>query len=119
MKRVLIADDSRFMRQYLTTILKKNGYLVVAEAADGEAAVELYQKHSPDMVILDITMPKKSGIESLREIKMLNKDAKVVICSSMGQKFFIQDAYDNGAVDFIVKPFTIETIVGTVKKVLA
>lgn len=117
MKRVVIADDSRFMREYLKTILRKNGYLVVGEAADGESAVELYQKYKPDLVILDITMPKKTGIESLKEIKQLNENAKVVICSSMGQKFFIQEAYDNGAIDFIVKPFEVSAVVNTVKKI--
>lgn len=118
MKRVLLADDSRFMRGYIKTILKKNGYSVVAEAVDGQDAIDLYNKYKPDMVILDITMPNKNGLEALKEIKQSDSNAKVLVCSSMGQKFYMDEAYKLGAIDYIIKPFKIESVVAAVKKIL-
>ncbi|MCM3404930.1 response regulator [Cytobacillus oceanisediminis] len=102
--KVLIADDSTFMRQLLRRTLAKGNYQVIAEASDGCEAISLFKEVSPDIVLLDLTMPCKDGLSVLKEIKILDPNAIVVICSSMGQSKIIVEALNYGARDFIVKP---------------
>jgi two-component system chemotaxis response regulator CheY len=104
-KRVLVADDAVFMRELLREILTEGGYEVVAEAADGAEAVERFREHSPDVVTLDIVMPKKSGLDALREILSADPGACVVMCSALGQEALVMESLETGARDFIVKPF--------------
>jgi two-component system chemotaxis response regulator CheY len=104
-KRVLIADDAVFMRELLREILGDAGYEIAAEAADGTEAVECFREHSPDLVTLDIVMPRKSGLDALREILALNPGACVVMCSALGQEALVMESLEAGARDFIVKPF--------------
>jgi two-component system chemotaxis response regulator CheY len=110
MKTVLIADDSQFMRSHLKHLLSNDNFKVVAEASNGYEAITLFQKVRPDVVLLDIIMPHKNGLDALNEIKKHNPEAKVVICSSMGQKTLIMEALKLGASDFIVKPYFHELI---------
>nr|WP_099355520.1 response regulator [Fredinandcohnia onubensis] len=104
-KTVLIADDSLFMRSYLKRIIVEENYKVISEASNGEEVVLQYKKFLPDVVFMDITMPKVNGINALIEIKKFDPNAKVIMCSSLGQKSYIIDAIRNGATDFIVKPY--------------
>lgn len=104
-KRVLVVDDTAFMRMSLRNVLEKNGYEVVGEAADGEEAVAKYKELKPDVVTMDITMPKKDGITAIKEIIAEDPDAKVIVCSAMGQKPMVIEALSAGAKDFLVKPF--------------
>lgn len=94
-----------FMRMMLKDILSKNGYEVVGEAANGREAIEKYIELRPDLVLLDITMPEMDGITALKEIKHIDPQAVVVVCSAMGQQNMVIEAIQNGAIDFIVKPF--------------
>ncbi|RJS59433.1 response regulator [Bacillus sp. PK3_68] len=103
-KSVLVVDDSLFMRTWLKSILKDNGYEVL-EAADGLEAIDFYALYKPNLVLMDITMNKLNGIEALKEIMSLDLSAKVVMCSSLGQKQLIMEALKIGAKDFIVKPY--------------
>jgi len=105
MAKLLIADDAAFMRMILKKMVIDAGYEVVAEAENGKIAVELYDKHRPDLVTMDITMPEMNGIEALEKIKAINPKAKVLMCSAMGQQSMVVDAIQKGAIDFIVKPF--------------
>lgn len=104
-KKILIVDDAMFMRNIIRKILKEDGYTQVWEAQDGEHAMELFREISPDLVLLDITMPGRSGLEVLEEILGLAPEAKVIMCSAVGQEMMIQKALTAGALDFIVKPF--------------
>ncbi|OXB94595.1 response regulator [Parageobacillus galactosidasius] len=104
-KTVIVADDSMFMRNLLKNLLTANGYQVIAEASDGSNAVSLYKEKSPDIVILDLIMPIMNGLDALKNILKFDPKAKVIICSSMGQKSFIIDALQIGAKDFIIKPY--------------
>lgn len=104
-KRVLIADDAPFMREMLRDILTEDGFEVVAEAGDGIEAVEQFQEHRPDLVTLDIVMPRRNGLEGLRGILELDPNACVVMCSALGQETLVMEALDTGARDFVVKPF--------------
>ena len=117
-KNVLICDDAAFMRMMLKDVLTKNGYNVVGEATNGADAVEKYKQCTPDLVMMDITMPEQDGLEGLKRIKELDKDAKVLMCSAMGQQAMVVSAIQNGASDFIVKPFKPERVVTAVRKVL-
>jgi len=116
--RVLVVDDAAFMRMMIKDILTKNGYEVVAEANDGLQAIEKYKEVSPDLVTMDITMPEMDGITALKEIKKIDANAKVIMCSAMGQQAMVIDAIQAGAKDFIVKPFQQERVIEAVKKTL-
>ncbi len=117
-KNILICDDAAFMRMMIKDILTKNGYNVAGEAENGLKAVEKYKEVSPDLVLMDITMPEMDGIQALKEIKKLDAGAKVIMCSAMGQQAMVIEAIQSGAKDFIVKPFQAERVIDAVKKVL-
>lgn len=108
--KILIVDDSLLARKKLKDCLAGLDYTNVIEATDGESAVELYRTEQPALVFMDIVMPKKYGIDALKEIKSLNKDAVVVMLSSTGTKSNITDAVKAGASDFMTKPFTIRQV---------
>jgi two-component system chemotaxis response regulator CheY len=109
-KTVLIADDAVFMREMLREILTDAGYEIVAEASDGAEAVEQFREHSPDLVTLDIVMPRKSGFDALQEILVDEPNACVVMCSALGQEALVMEALECGARDFVVKPFKPEQV---------
>ena len=114
--RVLICDDAMFMRMMLKDILSKNGYEVVGEAANGKEAIDKYIELRPDLVLLDITMPEMDGIEALKKIKMIEPKAKIIMCSAMGQQAMVIEAIQNGAIDFIVKPFQQNRVLESLEK---
>jgi len=116
--KILIADDAAFMRMMVKDSLTKNGYTDILEASDGEIACNLYESEHPDLVIMDITMPNKTGIEALRDIKANDSAAKIIMCSAMGQEAMVVEAIKLGALDFIVKPFKPDRIIQAVSKVL-
>ncbi len=117
-KKVLIVDDAVFMRMKLRDILEKNGYEVVAEAQNGLEAVEKYKQDSPDLVTMDITMPEMDGVTALKEIKAFDTDAKVIMCSAMGQQSMVMEAIQTGALDFIVKPFDTDRVLQSIERVM-
>jgi len=115
---ILIVDDAAFMRMMIKDILTKNGFNVIAEAENGAKAIEKYKEYSPDLVIMDITMPEVDGIQAVKEIKKIDSAAKIVMCSAMGQQAMVIEAIQAGAKDFIVKPFQADRVLEAVKKVL-
>lgn len=117
-KRILIVDDAAFMRMMIKDILSKNGYEVVGEAADGNQAIEKYRELQPDLVTMDITMPEMDGISALKEIRQMNPNAKIIMCSAMGQQAMVIDAIQAGAKDFIVKPFQSDRVLEAISKTL-
>lgn len=118
MARILIVDDAAFMRMMIKEILSKNGFEVVGEANDGAQALEKYKELNPDLVTMDITMPEMDGITALKEIKKINPNAKIIMCSAMGQQAMVIDAIQAGAKDFIVKPFQAERVLEAINKTL-
>lgn len=116
--RVLIVDDALFMRNMIKEVFSGNDFEVVGEAANGVEAVEKYKALRPDITTMDIVMPQKSGIEAVREIIKINKDAKIIMCSALGQESLVMEAIEAGAADFIVKPFKPEKVLEIVKKVV-
>ena len=118
MAKILLVDDAAFMRMMLKNTLSQVGYTDLIEAEDGVKAVEAYTAEKPDLVFMDITMPNKDGLETLKEIKAMDPGATVVMCSAMGQETMVMDSIKSGAKDFIVKPFKPERVLSTVKKIL-
>lgn len=115
---VLIVDDVAFVRQTLSEILTEAGYQVIAEAADGQQAVEMYRKHRPDVVTMDVVMPNMSGIEATRKLLKAEPSARVIMVTAMGQENLIMEAINSGARDYITKPFSADLILKTLERVL-
>ena len=118
-KRILIADDLSFIRMLQKEMLTEGGFQIVGEAANGREAVEKYRALAPDVVILDITMPEMNGLEAMRRILELDPEARVLICSAIGQQAVIVEAIQAGARDFIVKPFKPERLATAIARALA
>ncbi|MHA2502475.1 MAG: response regulator [Candidatus Kariarchaeaceae archaeon] len=116
MARILIVDDARFMRLVLRRILTQAGHEIVGEAKDGVEAVEMYADKRPDVMTLDIVMPRQNGIEAVREIMQFDPQAKIIMVTALGQEAFVLDAIKAGAREFIIKPFRNEEIVKAVLK---
>ena len=117
-KNILICDDAAFMRMMIKDILTKNGYEVAAEAENGKIAIDKYKEVSPDLTLLDITMPELDGIQALKGIKAVDPAANVIMCSAMGQQAMVIESIQAGAKDFIVKPFQADRVLEAVKKVV-
>ncbi|MGP4038458.1 response regulator [Gracilibacillus sp. D59] len=105
MKRtVIIADDSRFMRHWLKQQIEMSNYQIIAEASTGLEAVKKYVQYRPDIIILDIVMPESNGLDALKKIREIDKDANVIISSSLATHDNVTRALHYGAKDFIIKP---------------
>ena len=117
-KKILICDDTKFMRKMLREILSENGYEIIGEAENGIVAIEKYNQLKPDIVLMDITMPELDGIMALKGIIKMDSEAKVIMCSAMGQEEFVLEAIKNGAKDFVVKPFENQRVLDALEKVL-
>jgi len=117
--RILVTDDTAFMRLLLQKILTEGGYDVVGEADNGKEAVRLFERHRPDLVTMDITMPILNGVEALKRIRAIDPDARVLMVSAMGQKNMVMQALREGAQGFLIKPFEKEKVLQAVAEVLA
>lgn len=118
MASVLVVDDAAFMRMTIKQMLEPHGHVVVGEAENGIQAVEMFAELRPDIVILDISMPELNGIEALKRIKILEPKAKSIICTAIGQQVMLTDAIENGAEEFIVKPFEQAQLLAAIEKIL-
>lgn len=118
MARILVCDDSAFMRMMLKRVLVDNGHEIVGEAGDGMEAVQLYRQYQPDLVTMDITMPKMDGIEAVKHIHEEHPLARIIMVTALGQRAIITDALKAGAADFVVKPFDPAQVIATVQKIL-
>ena len=115
---VLIVDDALFMRMMIRDILSKDGFDVVGEAENGVEAVERFKEMRPDLVTMDIVMPEMDGIEAVKQIMKIDPDAKILMCSAMGQQALVVEAIQAGAKDFVVKPFQPSRVLEAVQRVL-
>ena len=118
MAGVMIVDDASFMRRVIRKIVESDGYEVAGEAIDGADAVEKYASLQPDLVTMDIVMPRCSGINALETIMLRDPDARIVMCSALGQEDLVEESLRAGARDFIVKPFRRQEVLATLSEVL-
>ncbi len=116
-KKILIADDTTFMREMLKSALDPEKFQIIGEATDGEKAVEFYKEKKPDLLILDINMPKMNGIDALTEVIKYDPNANVIMCSDQKYENMIVMAIKRGAKDFVIKPFTSSDVITAVNKV--
>ena len=118
MAGVMIVDDASFMRRVIRKIIESEGYEVAGEAMDGAEAIEKYESLQPDLVTMDIVMPRCSGINALETIMLRHPEARVVMCSALGQEGLVEESLRAGARDFIVKPFRRQEVLTTLGGVL-
>ena len=118
MARVMIADDYTETRMFLRDLLVISNHEVVAEAADGPEAVEKFKATRPDIVLLDLAMPKMDGLSVLMEIKKMDENAKVILFTASGNLKTINECIHAGAVTYILKPFKIEDLSNAIKSIL-
>ena len=116
-KRILIADDTQFMREMLKSSLDKEKYEIIGEAKTGKQAVDQYKEKKPDLLILDINMPEMNGIDALTEVMEYDPKANVIMCSDQKQEPMIVLALKKGAKDFVVKPFMASDVLRALSKI--
>ncbi len=116
--RVLVVDDAIFMRKMIADILEGHGMEIVGEADTGAVAVEKYSELNPDLVTMDIIMPEMNGIDAVKNIIASDPQAKIVMCSALGQQALVQDALGAGAKDFLIKPFNPSRVIEVMTKIL-
>ena len=116
--KVRVVDDAIFMRKMIAEILVENGMEVIGEADNGSSAVERYKELKPDLVTMDIIMPEMNGIDAVRQIIAFDSQAKIVMCSALGQQALVQEAITAGAKDFLIKPFNPSRVVEVVNKIM-
>lgn len=112
--KVLIVDDSGYMRQVIRKYLEPKGFVIIGEAQDGWEAVQFFDKLRPDVVTMDISMKKLGGIEATKKIKAIDSKVKIIMVSALGEARFIKEAIKAGANDFIIKPFAEERLIGSI-----
>ena len=117
MAKVLIADDSEFMRNLLREILEED-HTIIGEVENGVEAVEVFKDEQPDLVMMDIVMPIRDGIEATDEIKSANPDANVIMCTSVGQEEKMKEAVKAGADGYITKPFQKPSVMEAIQDVV-
>jgi len=115
---VLVCDDAVFMRTLLSDILSQSGFEVIGEAETGVQAIERYKQLRPDLVTMDIVMPDMGGIDAVREITKFDSEARILMCSAMGQQALVVEAIQAGAKDFVVKPFQPSRVLEAVQRVM-
>jgi len=112
--RVLIAEDEALIRMDLAEMLREEGYDIVGEAGDGQEAVELAELHKPDLVIMDVKMPRRDGIDAAAEIAS-KRIAPIVVLTAFSQRELVERARDAGAMAYLVKPFTISDLIPAIE----
>lgn len=116
-RRVLVVDDAAFMRMMIKNILVDGGFEIVGEAENGRDAIEMFEELRPDLVTMDITMPEMDGIDAVKAILEIDRNAKIIMCSAMGQQAMVIDAIQAGAKDFVVKPFKPDRVLAAINKI--
>jgi two-component system chemotaxis response regulator CheY len=108
--KILIVDDASFIRKQLIHEVEQLGHIVVGEGKNGLDAIDLFKKHSPDIVFIDINMPILDGLHAIQAILKIDPKAQIVVISSVSAKENLKELANNGVVGFVKKPFTIEDI---------
>lgn len=116
-RTALVCDDTMFMRTVITEVLTNAGFDVVAEAETGEQSIEMYKKHNPDLVTMDIIMPDIGGIDAVKAIIKHDPAARIIMCSAMNQRALVEESIKAGAKGYIVKPFDPPRLLEEIEKI--
>jgi len=117
-RRLLITDDALIIREMIKDVAQAAGWTVVAQASNGQEAIDLYRQHRPDAVTLDLVMPQFDGLHALRGIMAADPNARIVVVSALEQTQVLKDAFKAGASDFLVKPFDRQVLAETLNKLV-
>ena len=115
---IMVVDDALFSRLRIRDVLYEAGFRLVVEAETGKEALEAYERWKPDLVIMDILMPEMSGLEAAKEIIKKDPQARIVLCSALGEQMIVKEAIDNGVKDFIIKPINPRKVLEVVMRAL-
>ncbi|MHA1730062.1 MAG: response regulator [Promethearchaeota archaeon] len=118
MPKILIIEDSKFIREYLEEFFEFENYDVIGAAESVVDGVKIYMENKPDIVIMDMVLPGKSGMEGIKEILEIDKEANIIVCSALGQEVLKMKVVKAGAKDYIVKPFKEKEILRKIKNIL-
>jgi len=118
MAKILIAENSDAIRLVLKDILLIGEHEIVAEACDGVEAVDLYQQHNPQVLLLDLAMPKKDGLIVIKEVMKYDSNAKIILISASDHHKTINECLEHGVKYHILKPFDFKTVLKSITKVL-
>ncbi|MDD1729491.1 MAG: response regulator [Methanospirillum sp.] len=118
MTHVLIIDDIKEDRERATVILSSGGYQIAGYASDGETGISLYQKLNPDITLIDLIMPGINGIDTLQRIRVIDPQAKIILCTSAGQHTVIDLAMRSGAIGYVVKPYNPEILLTAIRRIV-
>lgn len=119
MIKLVVVDDAPFIREIVRFAAEKHGITIVAEAQDGEEAIELVLKHRPDVVLMDLIMPRKSGIEATKEILEQLPETRIIACSTVDQEIMVMRALEAGCCSYLTKPFKSEELLNIIRQCLA
>jgi len=119
MAKIMIADDSDAIRLVIKDILSIGEHEVVSEATDGEEAIDFYQKHNPDILLLDLAMPKKDGLAVVKEIMQIDSNAKIILITASDDQKIIKQCLASGALSYISKPFDFNGVLKAITDILA
>ena len=119
MAKIMIADDSDAIRLVLDDILSIGEHEIVSEAIDGEEAVDYYKEHNPDILLLDLAMPKKDGLTVVKEIMQIDHNAKIILITASDDQKIINQCLDSGASSYISKPFDFKGVLKAINDLLA
>ena len=119
MATILLVDDISFIKRIEKKVLEEHGHSIIGDASDGEQAIKLYEETRPDIVLMDITMPKVNGIEALQTILAKHPKANVIMCSALSHKHVLYKAVKAGAKDYLVKPYSMERLLEAISYVLS
>ena len=119
MAKIMIADDSDAIRLVLQDILSIGKHEVVSEATDGEEAIDFYQKHTPDVLLLDLAMPKKDGLTVVKEVMQIDPNAKIILITASDDQKIIGQCLESGAISYISKPFDFNGVLKAITDILA
>ena len=118
MIRLLVADDAPFIREIVRFVAEKNGIEIVGEAQDGQEAIEMALAYKPDVILMDIIMPNKSGIEATKELMEQRPQSRVIACSTVDQELMVMRALEAGCCSYLTKPFKPEELLNVIRKSL-
>jgi len=117
--KILLVDDEAHVRKFNALILKQLGATAIFEAANGRDAVEVFQRESPNLVLLDVNMPIQDGIQTLREIRQLSTDCVVVMLTSLANRQTVEEALSLGADNYIRKDTPKDEILASLRQTIA